>query len=515
MKLEITDKMLEAYAGIVNDPFEFLKAINTKDEVDPKQTTKPFPWDIKYIELYTRLWMKRRLLAIPKSRRMKMTWTNLALYTWLTAFHKGKLNGIVSKKEEDSDDLIRRCKYILEHPIEARLPKELIPKFEYKFNHLYFPEMESTLQGFPSGSDQLRQFTFSGLMFDEMAFWDKAEDAYSAAYPTIEGGGKMTLISSPGPGFFKNIVFDALDDGEFTGHEPQATEDTKRDVKYPIPGVEIWTNPKNKFTVFQLHYSADPSKKGNEEWLKQVKRGMPRRRFMQEYELAWESWAGKPVYADWNKAVHGVEREIKPHLGLPLLRGWDFGITPACVVVQLQGSTLCVLQEFTSFNEGLETFSDKVLRACKLKWPAWGDPRTDWVDYYDPSGNRKAESNAVSCANVLKKKNLRAFPSAITFEERRSAVEYFLTRRTKDGQCFQLALPTCPIIARGFNGGYRYPDSKDLAEFEVNKIKPLKDEHSHIHDALQYVASGVQRMHNRRKRSIPIPYYSWVGTRHA
>lgn len=284
-----------------------------------------------------------------------------------------------------------------------------------------------------------------------------------------------------------------------------------RKVKYPIPGVEIWENPKNRFTVFQLHYNADPTKHKNDEWLSMVKRGMPRRQFMQEYELAWESWAGKPVYGEWSKDEHGVKEEIKPHLGLPLVRGWDFGLTPACVIGQLQGRTLCILKEFTSFNEGIDTFSTKVLQACHMKWPVWGDYKVDWLDYYDPSGNRRNDTNTVSCAKTLKDKGLRIFPGAITFEDRRKAVEHFLTRRTKEGPCFKLSMPDCPILTRGFNGGYRYPDAKDLSSVETDRIKPLKDEHSHVHDALQYIATGLQRVHSRRVKNIPTPYFSWVG----
>jgi hypothetical protein len=67
------------------------------------------------------------------------------------------------------------------------------------------------IQGFPQGADQLRQFTFSGILADEMAFWNDAQEMYSASFPTLEGGGRFTAISSPGAGFFKALVFDQLD----------------------------------------------------------------------------------------------------------------------------------------------------------------------------------------------------------------------------------------------------------------------------------------------------------------
>jgi hypothetical protein len=59
------------------------------------------------------------------------------------------------------------------------------------------------------GADQLRQFTFSGILGDECAFWEEARKFYSASAPTIEGGGRMTLISSRSPGFFQRLCYDA------------------------------------------------------------------------------------------------------------------------------------------------------------------------------------------------------------------------------------------------------------------------------------------------------------------
>lgn len=286
----------------------------------------------------------------------------------------------------------------------------------------------------------------------------------------------------------------------------------ERKILSPTKGIRIWKNPKNRFTIFELHYKADPAKR-SEEWRMRNKSGIPRRKWEQEYELRWESWSGKPVYIDWTQATHSTTKEIDPILGLPLLRGWDFGLTPACVICQLEKQTLRVLKEFTSVNTGIDRFSDEVLAYCKMFYPAWADFRRDWLEFYDPAGNRGAETNAVSCAKILKGKGLRAVPGAVDFETRRSSVEHFLTRRDVDGPCFQICESKAPILVRGFNGGYRYPDEKNTAEIEINKVKPVKDEYSHPHDALQYLASGVLKGHNRVKVNIPTPAYSWTGRR--
>lgn len=140
-----------------------------------------------------------------------MTWLNIILYVWDTTWHIGRHNAFVSKKEDDSNEIVKKAAFILDNLDQSKIPKEFIPKFELTYNKLYFPETNSIIQGFASGADQLRQFTLSGIFADEMAFWDDAEKMYSASVPTLEGGGRFTGVSSPAPGFFKRLVFDELD----------------------------------------------------------------------------------------------------------------------------------------------------------------------------------------------------------------------------------------------------------------------------------------------------------------
>ncbi|MFW6086765.1 MAG: hypothetical protein ACODAG_06135 [Myxococcota bacterium] len=62
-------------------------------------------------------------------------------------------------------------------------------------------------------STSTRTFVAEGLAShnsDETAFQDRADEAYNAAVPTIEGGGKYTMVSTADPGFFEEIVFDKL-----------------------------------------------------------------------------------------------------------------------------------------------------------------------------------------------------------------------------------------------------------------------------------------------------------------
>lgn len=283
------------------------------------------------------------------------------------------------------------------------------------------------------------------------------------------------------------------------------------DHKYPMTGTELWTNAKNGFTVFQLHYTSDPSKRDSQT-IKDIKRSMPIRQFMQEYELVWDSFEGLPVFADWDSTYHGVKGDIDPHIGLPLLLGMDFGLTPALIVCQMRDDGLKVLREFTAVNMGIKRFLLTVKPQLLQAYPQWADTAKDYIVFIDPSGEFRKDTDEGTCSNLIADAGFtKIVPGAISFEERRMSVENFLTRRTKTGPSFQVSLPNCPILVRGFQGGYRYSDT--VIEKEPNKIRPLKDIHSHIHDSLQMVTSKILMTSSDQGVNVPSPSYSWAKNR--
>lgn len=274
-----------------------------------------------------------------------------------------------------------------------------------------------------------------------------------------------------------------------------------------MQGVEVGFNEKNGFCVFQLHYTADPAKR-DPEYIRHIRESMPSRRFKQEYELQWDSFEGLSVYADWDINVHGVKGEIDPHIGLPLLLGFDFGLTPACIVCQMQEDTLVCLKEFTAINMGAERFLAWLTPQLRIKFPMWLDHERDYLCFIDPSGNFRKDTNEGTCGMVIESYGFKnIIPGPVEWEERRSSVEKFLTRRTRHGISFKVSLPNCEILTRGFQGGYRYDDR--VLESEPNKLRPKKDVHSHIHDALQMVTSRILMTKPSSIVEVPRLQYSW------
>jgi hypothetical protein len=139
---------------------------------------------------------------------MIVTWWASGLHLWASMFFKHVLTFLVSKKEEDSDDLVERCWFIYQRLDKEKLP--LVPQAKRTYCKLVFPNLRSEMLGVAQGSEQLRQRTSSYIFADEMGFWVKAQDVYTAALPTLQGGGRFLGVSSAYPGFFKKLVFDDL-----------------------------------------------------------------------------------------------------------------------------------------------------------------------------------------------------------------------------------------------------------------------------------------------------------------
>ena len=499
------DQLINNYSKYREDPWVFLtECVYTLDAVRKDEPVRRFP-DKPYLKLMTRIWQKYNMCAFPKSRRMTASWTIIGLYVWDAIFHKGRNIAFVSRKEEGSDDLVKRAKFIVDHLDQTKIPKDLIPKYRSVENILEFPEINSKIQGFPQGADQLRQFTFSGILGDECAFWEYAEKFYSASLPTIDGGGRMTLISSPAPGFFKKLCFDAMDAiGDIV------TSEYAPAFKRAMEGVRIWKNEKNKFVVFELHYTADEGKRSSE-YKESIKNSMPLQEYLREYELYWDTFSGQPVYPEFGN-IHVIDNEPFPTPGLPMLVGIDWGLTPAAVIGQLDEGVLTIFEELTETNMGAIRFIDKLTKHIKITYPTFGDLKKNWLCFVDPAGNTKAQSDESTCFQIAGK-HFSLIPGPMAWEERKNSVVHFLMKLEQGKPAFQIYEKKCPMLTKGFRGGYRYSDKS--IEIEQTKLRPIKDMFSHVHDSTQYLCSGVKNTTGRLSGRVPVPsYFQNTGPRH-
>lgn len=511
--LAIPSDPLDRYEFFRDNPFEFLRhCIYTKDEVDTERSVKPFPANLDYIRFIALMWKKEKRIAIPKSRRMTVSWTILALITHDIIFFKGRSWAVTSRKEEAAKELVSRIEFMITHIPQDMIDRALIPKMKHGKMQtsppsIDFIETYSKVQGFPQGGDQLRQYGFSGIFEDECAFQEESEATYTAANPTVGLTGRFIKVSSRAiedGGFFKKIVFDKLDatDVRFAEIPPVVP-------KSPMEGIEVWKNPSNGFLVIDLHYTANPAKRSSE-FRDMLKKTLPARRYAMEYEKSWMTYEGKPVYEDFNAFIHTTMSKPDYEVGLPLLLGWDSsGLTPACIVGQLQEEQLVIFQEIIGEGMGAGRFVPLVESTLRQAFPTIYDLSQNSISFFDPAGLKRNEITEETYVQRMAKHGFtRVFPGAQTFKARIDAVTERLVGLSKGKPKILIYEPLCPVLVAGFKGGYRYSDK--VSEAEPIKPEAIKDQHSHPADGLQYICSGLKNYRSQNYDfKVPTPQYSF------
>jgi hypothetical protein len=183
------------------------RMVYTLDEHDSKAPVKPLPMHKQYLQELAHHFLTERLLLVEKSRQMMVTWLMVACHLWDAQFHQGRRIFFQSKKEVDANHLVDRAKIIYDNYPEPykEIIHTLYPAREPRsYLKLEFPGQQSIVQGTAQGADVLRQYTASRVFSDELAFQDKAEEAFIAAKPTIVGGGSFVGVSTPN---FKNFFY--------------------------------------------------------------------------------------------------------------------------------------------------------------------------------------------------------------------------------------------------------------------------------------------------------------------
>lgn len=194
--------------------------------------------------------------------------------------------------------------------------------------------------------------------------------------------------------------------------------------------------------------------------------------------------SGKRVYPEFNYDLHSVPK-IEAIQGDPLYLGWDFGLTPACVVVQISSrGQVRVLKEYVAEDIGIKTFAKNiVIPRLAIDFPYCKVGGSEG----DPAGAKGDEiMEELSCIGEL---NSLGIPTnAATTNDpdvRINSVRYFLNLMIDGQPAFLISREGAPILVKGFMSGYHF---KRLAIGGDARFqdKPNKNKYSHPHDALQY-----------------------------
>lgn len=209
-----------------------------------------------------------------------------------------------------------------------------------------------------------------------------------------------------------------------------------------------------------------------QEWIKVYVKG--------EYGFVMD---GKPVYSDYNDRVHC--QELNPVPGPTIYRGWDWGLTPACVFSQvLPDGRWLIFDEIVADGMGADRFADEVLLHCGRSFPA----KTGFTDIGDPAGGARAQTDEKTVFQILQAKGIDIEPGEQTLALRLESVRKPLGKMLGGEPQFVLH-PRCKTLRKGFQGGYHFRRLQTNAERYSDQ--PEKNSFSHPHDALQYVATRL------------------------
>lgn len=262
----------------------------------------------------------------------------------------------------------------------------------------------------------------------------------------------------------------------------------------------------NGIRVVRLHYTAAEDKRA-EEWPEKTRLalGMSLRDWEREMEVNWAIASGLPVYGvDFVRDFHVAKQELLAFPQLPIYRGWDFGLQPACVWCQVDAfGRLNVLQEIVTWNgrgpqkqQGIEALCPQVTFISNRDYP-----NAEFVDFADPAGWQKAQSDEKTCVQIMHQHGIHPRQGPMTWTARRRAMVNILTKSI-GGRAAMLLSPVCVMLIEGFGGAYRF---EEIGETGHYKETVEKNAWSHIMNGLEYVVGGLFSVETVARKAKPRP----------
>lgn len=192
---------------------------------------------------------------------------------------------------------------------------------------------------------------------------------------------------------------------------------------------------------------------------------------------------GKPVFPQFKAKVHVSKEILVPRRGIPLILGFDWGLSPACVVAQfLPGGMVHIYDALSPTDQSLEEFlDDYVLPLLNRKYAGFQIQAVG-----DPSGGRSGLAVGTPFV-ILKSRGIHCRP-AITNKwiPRKEAVDWFLDRHKL------LISPDLTVMIEAFSGGYFYAEMQGSAHRGTYKEVPVKNSYSHPMDGTQYICLYIK-----------------------
>lgn len=215
MSLSIEQKIINQAEWKIN-PYKFVtECLSTVDT--SRGGIRPFP-DKYYLKRAFEILEQERLIVIPKSRQVFMTWGICAYVFSKILFHPYIDCYWQSQKRDDANYVLQQRMFSYYRSLPKHYPWPDLKKnsqgwpIEYDFEliHNKKENISSHCYAIAAGADQLRGKTGKIVVLDEFAFQDNQAETLAAVKPTIDSGGQLIIISSIKPGTVYQMLVEDL-----------------------------------------------------------------------------------------------------------------------------------------------------------------------------------------------------------------------------------------------------------------------------------------------------------------
>jgi len=406
--------------------------------------------------------------VIEKSRDMGMTWiifTYIPLWYWL--FKDGSNFLLGSYKEALVDDksidsLFGKIEYAL-----TSLPKWMLPN-GFKLNKhrthmkLINPATNNAITGDTMNPKFGRGARKTAIMFDELAFWDYAKDAWESG-----GDSTSTRIANSTPNGYN--FFAMLREGDAGNANIQT-----------------------------YHWKQHPLK--DQKWYESEAERKTEEAVARELDISYSNSLAGRVYPSWNPEF--IERGVFDYdPALPLFVGWDFGKQDDTAIIWAQkerNGKLRVIDSYRNNNKNIDfyiPFINGIIPNESYSYTAKDmeiiKNHSRWkkaTHFGDPAGRFRNSVVDKTVFSILSDHNISINynKSWNNFESRRSAAR----RTIRSGILLDKNDRTDYLNVCMLNAAY--PQRKSGGREHTNSKKPNHDWTSHYRSSFEYLCLGIE-----------------------
>ena len=413
---------------------------------DPKRGVCRYP-DYDYLREFLRVMREQRMLLVPKSRQMMVTWSVVAYMLWLALFQRSGDYIFISRNERCAEELLDRARFILDHLPPWMQPKRVTNSSE----EIAFAKIGSRILSLPASPNGPRMYSPTAVFWDEMAFTPFDEQIWTALKPALDSGGQFIGVSSSG--------------GAMNLFARMATPIPR------LPPSDGGRRQEGGIYIHRIHYSVHPER-NNDDWKRNAQSGLSLTKWEQEQEISFDS-VDDLVYNEFTPQLHVLECPPQPNPEFRLYRAIDFGYRHPYVLwimIDQEGHVI-------PFDEwvGKDRTTEEMLQAIHAIDLSHGLREMDmeWTAC-DPAG-AAVQDAGISPVDILRTRGIKLKYRSSKISPGIECVKQAL--RDARGRTTLYISPRCPQLIADFR---RY-------KWDVRRDEPLKDGLSdHSMDALRY-----------------------------